>query len=149
MSLFTQLDKGNGESSVEVASASVMLVSVLGTCILCTCISFGCFALTTRRPSKVTKALKADALTFDNHLTGKEKQYKQRVAPATDVHQDVTVCIANARQNARNLEDDPDTTSTASVAESPLPSPTSPSSRTEGFRVESWEFNEGWEFGRL
>ena len=76
---------------------------------------------------------KADALAeFDSYvLTSKEKQYKQRVAPAAPAQeqQDVTVCVANSRQNTRELASDFDTASTASVG-SAIPSPTSTGSRT-------------------
>ncbi|CAE7811787.1 unnamed protein product, partial [Symbiodinium sp. CCMP2456] len=130
VSQLSLLDQGMGDSSVQVASASMTLVGVLTACILCTCISFGCFLLTSRKSTAVKKA---DALAeFDSYvLTSKEKQYKQRVAPAAPAQeqQDVTVCVANSRQNTRELTSDFDTASTASVG-SAIPSPTSTGSRT-------------------
>ena len=74
---------------------------------------------------------KADALAeFDSYvLTSKEKQYKQRVAPAPSQEQDVTVCVANSRQITREATSDFETASTASVG-SAIPSPTSTGSRT-------------------
>ena len=127
--LFSQLDLGSGESDIQVANASVMLVAVFGACVLCTCVSFGCFMLTGRKTTSVTKTDKL--AEFESYvLTGKEKLYKQRVSPATDdLSQEVTVCIANARQNTRDTLADVDSTSTATPG-SPLPSPTSTVSKT-------------------
>ncbi|CAE6933260.1 unnamed protein product [Symbiodinium sp. CCMP2592] len=128
VSQLSLLDQGMGDSSVQVASASMTLVGVLTACVLCTCISFGCFLLTSRRSTSVKKA---DALAeFDSYvLTSKEKQYKHRVAPAPskEEQQDVTVCVANSRQSTRNegtSDFETASESTASVG-SAIPSPTS------------------------
>ena len=107
-----------------------MLVAVFAACVLCTCVSFGCFALTSRKSTDIKKADKL--AEFDSYVvTGKEKQYKQRVSPATSVSlsRDITVCVADARQGGReDAVDDPDTAST-DVGASPVPSASSPGSR--------------------